>query len=454
MNMSSFSRIRMRAGLLLVMLFVLAVPAVAGARRGLALDNPPPLTFSGEIHGRARINAGSLNLRTGPHASYTAVAYLMQGEEVAIVGRNRESTWVQIRLYNGYRGWINAAYILTNVPVNALPIIDVSLLGITAFITNDPVSIFDGPGTGYRLIGRARPGDVLALNGRDATAGWVHVYLPDGRTGWAATGSSFLPSGSINDLPIIVPFLDARPTNLAPFFLAYAGPGFLYPSIAGVKEGQSLTILARTADIRWLQVRLPDGREGWIAAEVVHLNAAAANVPVVTGIAPPAVVGWRPSQPAQLPPGKIPLKPTPVPTEAAPTETITATPEPTSTAEPTATATQTATTTESPTATTTGTPPPTATTGATPTATSEAPPEATSEATSPTAIPGIYVYDAPDGNATPIMRLLPGRSIVLLGRTADSTWLKIWLADNREGWVRADELQLTIDVDTLPVLEP
>lgn len=449
--MSSFSRIHIRISLLLAMLFVLAVPAITGAHRGLALDNPPPLVFSGEIHGRARVNVGSLNLRTGPHVSYTAVAYLMQGEEVAIVGRNRESTWVQIRLYNGYRGWINAAYILTNVPVNTLPIIDISLLGITAFITNDPVAIFDGPGTGYRLIGRARPGDVLALNGRDADAEWVHVYLPDGRTGWAASASSFLPSGSINDLPIIVPFLDAQPANLAPFFLAYAGPGFLYPSIDNVKEGQALTIVARTADNRWLQVRLPDGQEGWIAADVVHLNAAPANVPVVTGIAPPAVVGWRPSQPAQLPPAKIPLKPTPVPTATeTPEPPATPTSESTATPEPTATATQPAT----PTATTTGTPPPTATTGATPTATSEAPPEATGEETAPTDIPGIYVYDAPDGNATPIMRLLPGRSIVLLGRTADSTWLKIWLADNREGWVRADELQLTIDVDTLPIIEP
>jgi len=437
------SRIQPRSILLVLTLLCVAALVAAGQRRGQAQEGSAPLRPAGESHGRAWVSADSLNLRTGPHVSYTAVAYLMEGEEVALAGRNRTSTWVQIRLYNGYRGWANAAYIDSDVAIDALPIVDVSLLGITAFVTDDPIPVYTGPGTGYQLIDRARPGDVLALNGRDVSAGWVHVYLPDGRAGWAAANSAFLPSGSINDLPIITPFLDAPPPDLSPFFLAYSGPGFLYDPVDSVEEGQSLVILARTADNRWIQVQLPGGREGWIAAEIVHIDAALANVPVIAGVAPPQVVGWMPSRQSQHPPAADTPQPTTEPspsptattaaTEAAPTATPTSGRQPPeqATAIPTATATATAT--------------------ATPNATAEPTGEAT--AAPPAGIPIVYVYATPGEDAAPILRVVPGQSVVLIGRTADSEWIKIWLPGDREGWVRAGMLQLDIDISMLPVLE-
>ncbi|HMT21743.1 MAG TPA: SH3 domain-containing protein, partial [Promineifilum sp.] len=194
---------------------------------------------------------------------------------------------------------MNASYIRPTIDIAALPIADVALWGITAFVTNDPVPVYAGADRGYALVGRAQPGDVLSLNGRNDAATWVHVYLPDGRAGWAAADSSFLPSASLNDLPILTPFLDAPPPNLAPFFLVYTGPGFLYEPIDSVAEGQSLGIVGRTADSRWVLVRLADGREGWIAAEIVQIGEALANVPVTTGIAPPQVVGWQATGGAQ-----------------------------------------------------------------------------------------------------------------------------------------------------------
>lgn len=458
MNRSLFPRIRARYIIVLLTLAGLSVLALDGARRSQAQGGPTPLVPTGETYGRARISAGSLNLRTGPHVSYTAVAYLMGGEEVQIVGRNRTSTWVQIRLYNGYRGWVNAAYIQPDVAIDALPIIDVSLLGITAFVTNDPIPVYTGPGAGYQLIDYARPGDVLALNGRDATAAWVHVYLPDGRAGWAAAGSSFLPTGTINDLPIIAPFLDAPPPDLSRFFLAYSGPGFLYDPIHSVEEGQTLEIIARTADSRWIQVRLPNGREGWIAAEIVHIDAALANVPVVVGIAPPQVVGWMPSRPAQSPPAQATEEPTEQPTAAA-TEETTEEPSPT----PTATtggrqmpdqATATATTEPAQAATATATRDVETTTPTAEAATGTPDPTEEAGSTPPAGIPIVYVYATPNDDAAPILRVVPGQSVVLIGRTADAEWIKIWLPGDQEGWVSAATLKLEIDVSVLPVVEP
>ena len=66
----------------------------------------------------------------------------------------------------------------------------------------------------------------------------------------------------------------------------------------------------------------------------------------------------------------------------------------------------------------------------------------------------VYVYATPDDNAEPILRVVPGQSVVLIGRTADALWIKIWLPGGQEGWVRTEALQLEIDVTVLPVVEP
>lgn len=467
MNMKLISRINPKLLSIIIVCMALGVLVAVGSRRSQAQVGPVPLLPTAGVYGEADVSAPSLNLRTGPHVSYTAVAYLMEGEEVQLIGRNRTGTWVQIELYNGYRGWVNASYIRPTVDIAALPIADVSLLGITAFVTNDPIPVYTGSDAGYALVDWARPGDVLALNGRNDTATWVHVYLPDGRAGWVAANSSFLPSASLNDLPILTPFMDAPSPNLAAFFLVYTGPGFLYEPVDSVNQGQTLGILGRTADNRWVQVRLPNGREGWIASEIIHLSAELANVPVVHGIAAPQVVGWQaaargsgnvPTATSSPLGGKQPgggQSATPVATDTpSPTATATDVP-PTATtaatiAAPTVTATATVT---APTATGTTAPPATATEPpitATPAATGTSEPALTP----PPGLPIVYVYATPDDTTAPILRVVPGQSVVLVGRTADAEWIKIWLPGGQEGWVRAELLQLDIDISVLPVVEP
>lgn len=461
-------RLHPKVVLYLIVGAALVALALVGSRRGQAQTGPTLLPAG--VSAEARVSAGSLNLRTGPHVSYTAVAYLMEGEEVRLIGRNRTGTWVQIELYNGYRGWVNASYIRPTVDIAALPIADVALWGITAFVTNDPVPVYAGADTGYALVGRAQPGEVLSLNGRNDAATWVHVYLPDGRAGWAAADSSFLPSAAINDLPILTPFLDAPPPDLAPFFLVYTGPGFLYEPIDSVAEGQTLGIIARTADSRWVLVRLANGREGWIAAEIVHVGAALANVPVTAGIAPPQVVGWQasgrqasdsdqtgddggsaggkqPSIPSALTTSTPDAFPTPPPATATPEATVTS--QVTATT-PATTPTVGATLPPAVTATATATTRPTETPEATATATTEP----SDNLTPPPGLPIVYVYATPDDTTEPILRVVPGQSVVLIGRTADAQWVKIWLPGGQEGWIRADALQLEIDVTVLPVVEP
>lgn len=433
---------RLRSPLLIVplCLAVLAALAFIGLRHSQAQGSPTPTTPA-PLYGEAQVNVSSLNVRTGPHVSYTAIAYLVGGEQVRLVGRNRAATWAQIELYNGYRGWVNARYLQAGSDIAALPVADVALIGITAFVTNDPIAVFVGPNARFQRVGVARPGDVLAVNGRNDAATWVHVYLPDGRAGWMAADGPFLPSKTLNDLPIITPFLDAPPPEQSAYYLVYAGPGFLYEPFEAVAEGQTLGIRGRTADNRWVLVRLPDGREGWIAADIIRLDGSLDGVPVIDGNAPPLVVGWQATSaagatsgaggtPAPTPSATPTTRPTetaapPTPTQVPPTETalpVTATPSP------------------EPSPTETNTPAPTAV------------PDTAAPA--PTAPTGVYVYPSPSDDAPPILRVVPGQSVTLVGRTADAAWVKVRLPGNQEGWLRAAMLQAEIDLSALPVVSP
>lgn len=489
--MNNFTLPRTRLLLLLILLTALTAGGLAFGLRQSQAQSAQPTVAAPAIYAEARVNVGSLNLRTGPHVSYTAVAYLMDGERVRLVGRNRAGTWAQIELYNGYRGWVNARYLQPGIDIVALPVADVSLLGITAFVTNDPIPVYAGPGTLYRRVGTARPGETLALNGRNDAASWVHVYLPDGQAGWAAADSPFLPSSAINDLPIVTPFLDAPPPELSAFYLVYAGPGFLYEPLDNVVEGQTLGIRGRSADGRWVLVRLENGREGWIAGEIIQVAVPLDNVPVIEGIAPPQVTGWQAAGGSATGDSPTGGKATTAPTEPAanPTQPATDTPAPTATgdgptgggkatavattdtpatAAPTerptraATATRAATRTPAPTATVAATatpePSPTATplpATAAPTVapTATTPPQTTGDG-SPTELPVVYVYASPSDENAPILRVVPGQSVVLIGRTADSEWVQIWLPGNQQGWIRASAVQVEIDLDVLPVVEP
>ncbi len=511
MNKNPLSRSRLP--LLVALLVVLAVAALSLGLRHIQAQAAQPTGDPAPVVIEARVNVSSLNLRTGPHVSYTAVAYLMDGERVRLVGRNRAATWAQVELYNGYRGWVNARYLRPGVNIAALPVADVTLLGITAFVANDPIPVYAGPDARYPRVGTGRPGETLALNGRDAAAAWVHVTLPNGQAGWARADSPFLPSSAINDLPIITPFLDAPPPELAALYLVYAGPSFLYEPIDSVVEGQTLGIRGRSDDARWLLVRLENGREGWIAAEILQVDIALEAVPVIAGIAPPQVVGWQMSSPGSsaatatsapptatatpaetatpattatgggkgTAPGPDTATPTPAatvtgggkgtapsPDTATPTAEATATAAPTerATARPTmpATATRPATPTPAPTVAPTNTPPPSPTTEPTklpatslPTATAVAsattPPEMTGNPP-PTGLPVVYVYATPSDENAPILRVVPGQSVVLIGRTADSEWVQIWLPGDQQGWIRASAVQVEIDLAVLPIVAP
>ncbi len=70
----------------------------------------------------ATVNTGALNIRSGPASYFAIVTTLQRGGSMNVIGRNADTSWVQVQLYNGLQGWVNIKYIIASGNLYTLPI--------------------------------------------------------------------------------------------------------------------------------------------------------------------------------------------------------------------------------------------------------------------------------------------------------------------------------------------
>ena len=87
----------------------------------VAISSLPVMGTSTAVVPTATIATYALNVRSGPGIGYNIVGYFSQWQTASLLGRNSAGTWVQVQLTSG-SGWINAAYIQTNVAINSLAV--------------------------------------------------------------------------------------------------------------------------------------------------------------------------------------------------------------------------------------------------------------------------------------------------------------------------------------------
>jgi hypothetical protein len=73
----------------------------------------------------AAITAGVLNVRRGPGTNYPAIGQLQQNDAVEIVGKNADSSWLQIVYPTGTigRGWISISYAQVRGSLASIPVV-------------------------------------------------------------------------------------------------------------------------------------------------------------------------------------------------------------------------------------------------------------------------------------------------------------------------------------------
>ena len=134
------------------------------------------------------------------------------------IGRTADDTWLKVTTADGKTGWTPAArlvvFAVENLPAlsetQTKPAAVASRVAITPStqITGTVTTVGEllnlraGPGTDYAIIGSRSPGQTLSLAGRNKSADWLAVALPDGKDiGWVS--SSFVrAAGDPARLPI------------------------------------------------------------------------------------------------------------------------------------------------------------------------------------------------------------------------------------------------------------
>lgn len=235
------------------------------------------------------VNASVLNVRSGPGVGFGAVARLNRGGVVTLIGRNADATWAQVQLAAGIQGWINANYLAPSLPIANLPV----TYGTT--VSNGVVSasflnVRSGPSAGFGVVATLSRGDAVNLIARTEDSTWVQVQLSNGTQGWV--NASWLISnirvwtlpvaGNTSGVPTAPPPANAGPTGVISAYRlnVRSGPGTWYGVVTQVAQGQSVSLLGRTAYGDWLLIQAPNGFTGWINANYVLSGTAFSTLPV------------------------------------------------------------------------------------------------------------------------------------------------------------------------------
>ena len=234
------------------------------------------------------VTTGRLNVRSIPNPYTGAIIHTVSnGDVFPVIGRNADSSWWQIRL-NGTSGWVNGRYLSVSTP-GTVPQTDTTTP--VPPVQPPPPAAATGTVTAYYLNVRTYPdpniGQIIHVIGRDeqypvvgrtSTMSWWQIRLPDGRTGWVS--DRYLRVVNFQNVPVVTPTGPTVPPpqpvgatgTVNTFFLnVRTWPNPVSGQIFEVVSlGQVLPVIGRIADSSWWQVRLPDGRTGWVWG--FHLN--------------------------------------------------------------------------------------------------------------------------------------------------------------------------------------
>ena len=111
------------------------------------------------------INGTKVNLRSGPGQNYSVVWELGRGFPLKVL--SSKGNWVKVQDYENDTGWVNKKFLDRMAHL---------------IVKKKRINIRSGPGTRFRLIGKANYGVVFRTLERKK--GWVKVKHENGLSGW------------------------------------------------------------------------------------------------------------------------------------------------------------------------------------------------------------------------------------------------------------------------------
>ncbi len=298
MKIRSYSR-KALVAFLMALLLITAVNLVSAA---------PTQIEQAQTGGTAVIQAGTLNVRSGPGVAYQVVAVTRWGDVVTLLGRNANSSWAKIRIASGVEGWVNAAYLSTDTAISSLP--DLSETAVPdanarALINEGMLNVRSGPGMEYPVVVAIGNGNYVQVIGRDAASTWVKVVTHTGHQGWlnsiyttmtvplSAIPAVATPSAPTQPVqPPTDPVQPIEPSGATAVVTAgmlnvRSGPSMAYSVVSYLPYGQTVGVLGRATNSAWVKVQTPTGATGWINSEYTQMNTSLDALPVIDSAVSP-----------------------------------------------------------------------------------------------------------------------------------------------------------------------
>lgn len=357
---------------------------------GLAVTQP---VFAANIPGV--VNADALNVRNGPGVGYTPVGVIYRGYAVTLMERNSINTWVKIKTSTGnIEGWVNASLLTTSADISTLPIANLATLEAIALINAPSANLRVGDTLDYVAVTTVGKDEKVAPLGRNFNSSWAYVrVVSTGQLGWI--NASLLTPSEIGYLPLApVPALTAA--NSVKGTTAVAASGSTAIVTAGslnVRRGDSINY-DKVAAVTVNTILTVLGRNSTGTWAYVRT--------------PAGQEGWVNASYLRYDPGisTLPIRTVGGTTSTPTTPIVTPTPKPTTA------------------------------TGAIVTVNTDA----------------LFVRYGPGLGYNSFALVYRGQQLILIGRSADSAWVKVQDATGTQGWVSAPLVIASVPLTNVAVL--
>jgi len=289
------------------LLFIAVLLIVSGTVSPVMGYFPPQIQPPGII---VTVTAPTVNLRSGPGTNYAVVGSANQGASLTVLGRNEQTTWLQVRTPNQTTGWVFAQLVALDPAIGSVPVVTQVVApvvtqapapttsGKSCTVTSATANVRSGPGTTYQVVTFVTQGAVLAILDKSAASDWLYIRTPNNVSGWVSAGLCGQGQGPVGvapspSLPSYVgsPFKPNTTTGGDAWIYECFGSGDTpLRQVAANTPIQSLgtgTLQTTASEAQKLgapphvKIRLWDGQFAWIPAE--NVSAGTQGLPRLAG---------------------------------------------------------------------------------------------------------------------------------------------------------------------------
>lgn len=200
----------------------------------------------------------SVNVRQGPGAEFAVITTAEPGTEVLVLAQSGDGLWSQIRLASGVEGWVSSS-LLRLRPGESAPATPTPAPTETPAATATPLPTTNTP----LPTATTPPTDTPA----PTNTGTPTAAAPATATTPPVTATPQPPTATPQPPQVTAVVVASQGVNVR------SGPGTGFQPIGSLPPGAQVEVIGRSGDAGWIQVRLADGREGWISAPLLQINA-------------------------------------------------------------------------------------------------------------------------------------------------------------------------------------